>query len=81
VAGRSVPAQTRLQQLLDQVRESLRRHGDLELVESALADLLRTGTGADVQRAAHAARGSLRDVVADAVRRAVPGAYSMLPES
>jgi carboxylate-amine ligase len=72
VNGQSLAAQSRLQQLVDRVTPSLRRHGDLALVEAALEELLRTGTGAELQRAAYATRNDLADVVADAVDRVSP---------
>ncbi|GLY19236.1 glutamate--cysteine ligase [Kineosporia rhizophila] len=69
VSGQAFPAATRVQQLVDQVRHSLIRHGDLDLVESKLHDLLEHGTGAERQRAAFARRGAVTDVVLDAVER------------
>ena len=69
VTGAAVPAPERLQQLVDRVAPALRRHGDLELVESSLERLLRQGTGADRQRADYARAGDLRDVVMGAADR------------
>ncbi|MCD5314510.1 carboxylate-amine ligase, partial [Kineosporia babensis] len=43
VSGQAFSAEARLQQLVDQVRQSLIRHGDLALVESGLHDLLQHG--------------------------------------
>jgi carboxylate-amine ligase len=74
VAGSAVPAQARLEQLVDRIRPSLRRHGDADLVESSLDRLLRRGTGASLQRAAQARTGNLNDVVSDAVHRTISSA-------
>jgi carboxylate-amine ligase len=74
VAGSAVPVQTRLEQLVDRIRPSLRRHGDADLVESSLDRLLRRGTGASLQRAAQARTGNLNDVVSDAVHRTISSA-------
>jgi carboxylate-amine ligase len=54
-----------VQHLVDHVEPALRRHGDLDLVESSLQRLLDRGTGAARQRAALARRGQLADVVAE----------------
>jgi carboxylate-amine ligase len=69
VRGTAVPAADRAQQLVDLVEPSLRRHGDLELVQDGLERVLAQGNGAVMQRAGHARRGQLGDVVADAVQR------------
>ena len=69
VSGQRIPAPERLQQLVDRVRPALIRHDDLDLVETALEDLLKNGTGAERQRAAFAREGSLPGVVLDAVER------------
>jgi carboxylate-amine ligase len=73
VTGTAVPAEQRLQQLVDRVAPALRRHGDLELVESSLQRLLREGTGAARQRADYARASELRDVVMGAAERTVAG--------
>jgi carboxylate-amine ligase len=65
VTGTAVPAPRRVQHLVDHVEPALRRHGDLDLVESSLQRLLDRGTGAARQRAALARRGQLADVVAE----------------
>ncbi|MBT0768652.1 glutamate--cysteine ligase [Kineosporia sp. J2-2] len=67
LTGRRVPAGQHLEQLVDRVRPALARHGDLDRVQTALHDLLTHGTGAQRQRAAHARRGLLTDVVDSAV--------------
>jgi carboxylate-amine ligase len=72
VAGTAVPAQTRLEQLVDRIGPSLRRHGDADRVQSAVDQLLRRGTGAARQRAEYARTGNLTDVVAAAVRWTTP---------
>lgn len=54
--------------LLDHLQPVLKKQGDLEVVESLLFQVLTRGTGAARQREAYAKAGSLRDVVADAVR-------------
>jgi glutamate---cysteine ligase / carboxylate-amine ligase len=65
VTGIAVPAPVRVQQLVDLIEPALRRHGDLDAVESSLQRLLDRGTGATRQRAAYARQGELADVVAD----------------
>jgi glutamate---cysteine ligase / carboxylate-amine ligase len=72
VEGTAVPAQQRVQHLVDRVEPALRRNGDLDRVESSLHRLLARGTGADRQRAALARRGRLADVVADIAAITVP---------
>lgn len=69
VSGETLAAESRLEQLLAQVRQALLKHGDLELVEGALNDLLKHGTGAERQRAAFARTGTPQGVVLDAVER------------
>jgi carboxylate-amine ligase len=69
VTGAAGPAPERLQQLVDRVAPALRRHGDLELVESSIERLLRQGTGAERQRADYARAEDLRDVVMGAAGR------------
>ncbi|MBT0773757.1 glutamate--cysteine ligase [Kineosporia sp. J2-2] len=72
LTGQAIPARARVQQLVDRVRPALVRHGDLDRVEDALHQVLEHGTGAERQRAAFARRGSLTDVVHDAVERGRP---------
>ncbi|MEV0253949.1 glutamate--cysteine ligase [Streptomyces sp. NPDC050732] len=55
--------------LIDYVRDALEDTGDLDLVRRATADLLKNGNGAQVQRDLLHRTGSLRDVVAECVRR------------
>ncbi|TKV27997.1 YbdK family carboxylate-amine ligase [Arthrobacter sp. NamB2] len=54
--------------LLRYVQPALQDHGDAEIAESLLRQLLARGTGARRQRAALLRRGDLADVVADAIR-------------
>lgn len=65
----TVPAQQQIKRLLAHIAPALQAHGDLDAVSTRLDDVLRRGTGADVQRAAFAQRGELADVVTDAVGR------------
>lgn len=53
--------------LVDHVQDALERDGDLELVKSGVAELLRSGDGATRQRKAFSQHGSIADVVAAAV--------------
>lgn len=71
VSGRAWPAPARLQHLVDLVRPSLERHGDLERVETSMHRLLTAGTGAAAQRAAHRRGQSVQAVVLDAAERTV----------
>jgi carboxylate-amine ligase len=73
VNGTAVPAPKRLQHLVDRIAPALRRHGDLDLVESSLDRLLRQGTGAARQRADFARASDLRDVVMGAAERTASG--------
>ncbi|MFE6998479.1 glutamate--cysteine ligase [Streptomyces griseus] len=65
---RPEPASEVLRALLDQVREALEDSGDLADAERALAEVLRRGNGARIQREILARTGSLRDTVAECVR-------------
>ncbi|WP_344609968.1 glutamate--cysteine ligase [Streptomyces glaucus] len=65
---RRMPARTVLRALLEHVEEALADTGDLDRVREACAELLRHGTGAQVQRALLERTGSLRDVVTECVR-------------
>ncbi|MFF2569592.1 glutamate--cysteine ligase [Streptomyces sp. NPDC058084] len=69
---RPAPAAAVLEALIDHVTPALRASGDLDRAVRGTELLLARGTGADLQRAAHAGGGSLAPVVADAVRRTVP---------
>ncbi|GGZ97004.1 glutamate--cysteine ligase [Streptomyces echinoruber] len=66
---RRMPADRVLHGLLDHVADALADHGDLEHAREAMAALLRDGNGARVQRELLEETGSLRDVVAECVRR------------
>lgn len=61
--GDVVPAWHLVDSLVEHVRPFLREAGDEDFVREALADLRRTGGGAERQRAAFAERGRLTDVV------------------
>ncbi|GGT04360.1 glutamate--cysteine ligase 2 [Streptomyces griseoviridis] len=65
---RRMPAETVVRALVDHVEEALVEAGDLERVRAALAELLRRGNGARVQRELLERTGSLRDVVTGCVR-------------
>lgn len=71
--GAPVPAGDVVFQLLDLVRPVLAEYGEESPVESAMADILRRGTGARRQRQAYAARLEARDVVADALEASHAG--------
>jgi len=67
--GTPAPAGDVLARLLDAVRPVLAEAGEEQDVEAGIADILRRGTGARLQREAFAARQEVQDVVA-AVRAA-----------
>jgi carboxylate-amine ligase len=67
--GRAVPAWDLASSLFEFVQRSLVEHGDAGRVERLLADIRTSGTGADLQRAAHARRGNAHDVLEDAIVR------------
>ena len=64
-----VPAREAIGSLLDHTRAALDDVGDAELVEDLVERLLARGNGATQQRRTYERRGSLADVVADAVAR------------
>ncbi|MER7760259.1 glutamate--cysteine ligase [Streptomyces sp. NPDC097619] len=61
--GAEVPAAALAEALLDHLAPALAAAGDLGHASAALTDLLREGSGAHRQRAVHARRGSLADVL------------------
>ncbi|MFK4070149.1 glutamate--cysteine ligase [Streptomyces sp. NPDC029674] len=63
------PSAEVLRALVDHVQDSLEETGDLELVRETVADLLKNGNGARIQRDMLHRTGSLRDVVTECVRR------------
>jgi carboxylate-amine ligase len=65
--GRPAPAAEVVAALVDHLRATLADSGDLDLVEQGLADVLRRGTGADLQRRVFAETGDLAAVVRAAV--------------
>ncbi|WP_051804640.1 glutamate--cysteine ligase [Streptomyces griseus] len=69
---RPAPAGEVLRALLDHVRPALEDAGDRERAEAGVERLLARGTGADLQRAAHAGDPSLASVIVEAVRRTTP---------
>lgn len=66
---RPIPAAAALDRLLAHVQGALTTNGDLDCVQEGLRRLLNAGTGAQRQRGAYRARGTLSDVVDDAVAR------------
>lgn len=66
---RRLPAAEVVEALLDHVSDALETTGDLERARAGCAALLKDGNGARVQREAFERSGSLRDVVAECVRR------------
>ncbi|TNY36050.1 carboxylate-amine ligase [Thermomonospora catenispora] len=68
---RPAPAGTVIEALVEHVRGALEGSGDLAAVRRALRSLRVRGTGARLQRAAHARSGRLVEVVRDAVARTV----------
>ncbi|GGB99201.1 carboxylate-amine ligase [Cellulomonas carbonis] len=67
--GGTVPAAVAVTALVEHVRPALERSGDLDLVGTAVDELLAHGTGADRQRGVMDATGDLAHVVADAVEQ------------
>lgn len=67
VTWREVPATEAVEALLAHTSAALEANGDLALVRRGIARIHATGGGAGRQRAAHARRGRMRDVVALAV--------------
>ncbi|GAA1128347.1 glutamate--cysteine ligase [Citricoccus alkalitolerans] len=65
--GAPAPAGDVVFHLLDYVRPVLAEYGEEATVETAMADILRRGTGAQRQRHAYEDRREARDVVADAL--------------
>ncbi|MBW3602617.1 MAG: glutamate--cysteine ligase [Actinobacteria bacterium] len=61
--GRTVPAATMIERLLDHLRPALQRAGDWEEVSRLVAQVQARGTGADRQRRAFRRAGRLEDVV------------------
>ncbi|MGW1893424.1 glutamate--cysteine ligase 2 [Streptomyces sp. NPDC002004] len=66
---RPAPAEDVVRALFDHVRDALDDSGDTGTARTALDALLREGTGARVQRELLRSTGSLRDLVAECVRR------------
>ncbi|MET9803100.1 glutamate--cysteine ligase [Streptomyces sp. NPDC006368] len=69
VTMRPAPAEAVVRALFDHVRDALEDTGDVLPAQEALAALLKGGNGARVQREMFERSGSLRDVVAECVRR------------
>jgi carboxylate-amine ligase len=65
--GRPAPAADVLGTLLEHIRPALTEAGDLERVTEGVGELLRRGTGADLQRRVHQEAGDLAAVVRAAV--------------
>lgn len=74
VRGAAVDAPDAVGRMVDAIGPWLDRAGDRVTVEDLLADLMAGGNGSARQRAAHARRGRLEDVVALATVPAPPGA-------
>ncbi len=68
VHGRGGTAEEAVGALADHVSRALTANGDSELVQSGLKRILENGGGAGLQRQAFSRRGSLLDVVTDAIR-------------
>ena len=63
------PAAEVVDLLRDHVSDALQETGDVGVVDEGIRRLLRTGTGADAQRASYRQTGTLSGVVAHAVER------------
>ncbi|NEB78657.1 glutamate--cysteine ligase [Streptomyces sp. SID14478] len=70
---RPVPARSAVDSLLAHVRPALEDAGDFEEASALASRLLRDGNGTRLQREAFRRTGSLRDVVAECVRRTHSG--------
>ncbi|MFJ6438368.1 glutamate--cysteine ligase [Streptomyces sp. NPDC091416] len=66
---RPAPARDVVRALLAHVRDALEDSGDLATAEDGIRRVLKTGTGARIQRDALARTGSLRDAVTECVTR------------
>jgi carboxylate-amine ligase len=66
---RRMPAETVVRALLEHAGEALEATGDYDRAHESVAELLRNGNGARVQREVLERTGSLRDVVTECVRR------------
>ncbi|CQR65984.1 Carboxylate-amine ligase SAV_751 [Streptomyces leeuwenhoekii] len=66
---RRMPAETVVRALLEHVGKALEATGDYDRAHESVAELLRNGNGARVQREVLERTGSLRDVVTECVRR------------
>lgn len=66
---RPAPAQDVVRALLSHVRDALEDSGDLAAAEERIERVLKTGTGARIQRDALARTGSLRDAVGECITR------------
>ncbi|MFF7680667.1 glutamate--cysteine ligase [Actinacidiphila glaucinigra] len=69
VSMEPAPAEAVVRALFDHVRDALEDNGDLVPAQDALAGLLKTGNGAQIQRDLLRRTGSLRDMAAACVRR------------
>ncbi|MDN3293272.1 glutamate--cysteine ligase [Streptomyces ficellus] len=69
VTMRPAPAEAVVRALFDHVRDALEDSGDVVAAQESLAALLKTGNGARIQRELLRTTGSLREVVAECVRR------------
>jgi glutamate---cysteine ligase / carboxylate-amine ligase len=67
LSGQVLPTSVQIARLVDHLEPALQRHGDTATVHRLLDRLADRGTGADVQRASFARRGSLEGVVDELV--------------
>jgi carboxylate-amine ligase len=67
LSGQVLPTSVQFARLVDHVEPALNRYGDSAVVREFVARLVTRGTGADMQRASLARRGSLAGVVDDLV--------------
>lgn len=66
--GRPAPAPQVIRALIDHVRPVLTEHGELDIVEDLVSEVLSRGTGARAQRQIYRLSAQLTDVVAHAVQ-------------
>ena len=69
VEAQPVHAWNQIDKLVDHVAVALQMSGDAVVVDTALRDIHKRGTGSDEQRHSYARRGHMRDVVLEAIAR------------
>jgi carboxylate-amine ligase len=73
VMNRPMPAAKCVAALLAHITPVLEEAGDADVVDEAVQEILREGTGAQLQRTAFARSGKLRDVILQAAETTTSG--------